>query len=254
MIRKGYILAIEQKLENTKYQAIVPEAISSDPEPQSESTPAGEEGNLNAVSHFDHTFPISDINQIEVSQNDHTPSHFDHSSRPKMTTNNLVNNLDISIINNKLNTVVYDSKDSLSVVVNERIIDSYDFSSEPDRLALETKKENDFSVYRKYCRNRNRVDIALLLHKIAHTEIVYILGYYPDVSSISKGLDLLCKTVTNRQFKEQADQINNLSSEQVNTLFREAFRLHDPRDSNPVYRSNEAYMIGILKNILYNSD
>ena len=93
-----------------------------------------------------------------------------------------------------------------------------------------------------------------MLQKIANTEIVYILGYYPDVSSISKGLDLLCKTVTNRQFKEQADQINNLSSGQVDTLFREAFRLFDPRDRNPVYRSNEAYMIGILKNILYNND
>lgn len=259
MIRKGYILAIEQKLENTKYQAIVPETIISDSESQSESAPAGEEGDLNAVSHFDHTFPISDINQIEVSQNDHTPSHFDHSSRPKMTTNNLdnnlVNNLDISINNNsKLNTVVYDSKDSLSVVVNERVIDSYDFSSELDRLALEAKKENDFSVYQKYCRNRNRINVASLLQKIANTEIVYILGYYPDISSISKGLDLLCKTVTNRQFKEQADQINNLTSDQVDTLFREAFRLFDPRDRNPIYRSNEAYMVGILKNILYNND
>ena len=235
MIAAGYIEAIDSPRENTKYRAVVPFGDDK-----------------NSKSHFDNTFPKFNNSEIEV-------SHFDNTSRPILTTNNLDNNLednlDISINNNsKLNSVVYDSKDSLSVVVNERIIDSYDLSSKLDRLALESKKEADFAVYQKYCRNRNKINIVLVLQKITYSEIVYILGYYPDISSISKGLDLLCKTVTSRQFKDQAEQINNLSGSQMDTLFREAFRLHDPKDRNPVYRSNEAYMIGILKNILYNSD
>lgn len=242
MIAAGYIEAIDPPRENTKYRAVVPFGDDK-----------------NSKSHFDNTFPKSNNSEIEVSHFDNTLSQNDNTSRPILTTNNLdnnlVDNLDISINNNsKLNSVVYDSKDSLSVVVNERIIDSYDLSSKLDRLALESKKEADFAVYQKYCRNRNRINMVLVLQKIAYSEIVYILGYYPDISSISKGLDLLCKTVTSRQFKDQAEQINNLSGSQVDTLFKEAFRLHDPKDRNPVYRSNEAYMIGILKNILYNSD
>lgn len=239
MIAAGYIEAIDSPRENTKYRAIVP---FGDDE--------------NSKSHYDNTFPKSDNSKIEVSHFDNTLSQNNNTSRPILTINNLdnnlVDNLDISINNNsKLNTEVYDSKDSLSVVVNEKIVDSYDLSSELDRLALDSKKETDFSVYLKYHRNRNRIDIALLLQKIAHSEVVYILGYYPDISPVSKGLELLCSTVTNRYYKDQAEQINNLGSNQVNTLFREAFLLYDPRDHNPIYRSNEAYMIGILNNILY---
>ncbi len=176
----------------------------------------------------------------------------------KLSTDNLENNLDDNLVsssnnNNKLSNVVYASKDSLSVVVNERIIDSYDLSSEIDQVALKSKKDTDYAAYQKYCQNRNKIDIALLLQKIAHTEIVYILGYYPDSSLVTKGLDLLCKTVTNKHFKDRSDQINSLNNDQADTLFREAFRIHDPKERGPIYRSDEAYMIGVVDNVLYDS-
>ena len=237
MIKDGYILAIESKTENTKFQAVVPDIVAGGSDSQN-----------------DHTSPKIEENN-EVSQNDHTTSHFNHTSNPKTTTlniYNLENNLNDNLfsINNNSNSDSNKkpSKDSLSVVVNRNIFpDTFMFDYEKE--AFDFKKELDQRLFKKYsCKD---IDVAEFMSKYAETLFRMMLASWPDSKDYAERIsDLLLDVATDRHFSKKAKQINSLLQQKVKNLYDAADELLDPNSGKYIRKSKKAYMIGVLDNIL----
>ena len=223
LIKDGYVLAIESSTENTKYQAIVPD---------------------NVFGGFD-------------SQIDHTPSHFNHTSNPRLTTpnkDNLENNLEDNLLsfnnNSNSNNTSFESKESLSVVVNEKI-NTDDFYLDSEREAFAFKQQLEFDIYRKYRSRKSEINVILLLKKQSLYLFRMLLGEWPADETKYQNMEvLLFSTIFNRRFTERAGLINSLSEEEIGSLFMQVYDLYSPEQPIDIRRSKEAYMIGVMENVL----
>ncbi len=239
LIKDGYVLAIESSTENTKYQAIVPDNVFAGSDSQN-----------------DHTSPKTG-NDAEVSQNDHIPSHFNHTSNPRSTTpnkDNLENNLEDNLLsfnnNSNSNNASFDSKESLSVVVNEKI-NTDDFYLDLEKEAFTFMEQLEFDIYKKYKNRESEVDILLLLKKQSLYLFRMLLGEWPAEEIKYQNMEaLLFSTIFNRRFNERAELINSLSEEEVGSLFMKVYDLYNPEQPVDIRRSKEAYMIGVMENVL----
>ena len=239
LIKDGYILAIESSTENTKYQAVVPDIVFG-----------------GSDSQIDHTSPKTE-KDAEVSQNDHTPSHFNHTSNPRLTTpnkDNLENNLEDNLLsfnnNSNSNNTSFESKESLSVVVNEKI-NTDDFYLDSEREAFALKQQLEFDIYRKYRSRKSEINVILLLKKQSLYLFRMLLGEWPaDETKYQNMETLLFSTIFNRRFAERAGLINSLSEEEIGSLFMQVYDLYNPEQPIDIRRSKEAYMIGVMENVL----
>jgi len=173
----------------------------------------------------------------------------------KNVTNNLaLENLEDNLISSNNNSYEsnssrFETKDELSVVVNKDYPDLEDSDLEPFAF----KQDADFTLYCKYSKLKNRkVDLALFMQKYSMEFFRMILSLYPNGKSkiIDVG-ELLLGTVTNRRFDDRNTLINGLSKKECLVLFDEAMDLVGiVGEQKPVSKSKEAYMIGVLENIL----
>lgn len=211
------------------------------------------------LTQIDNTPLLED--EIDFTQIDNTYPQTDNTSSPKLTTNNLnLDNLEDNLVlnNNKRNNDKI-SKEGLSVVVNKDIdTDSLkDFPAEEECFAF--KQELDFRLYSAYSKKAKAFDLALFMQKYAanffrRSAVAFLCNNDGDLSKddIAAAGTLMVKTVTNRKFEGKGKLISDLSKSECADLLNETFRLFDPKECPSIRRTREAYMIGVLNNILDN--
>ena len=235
MVKKGVLVAVDSQRENTRYKAVVPDEI----EKQSNS-------------HFDNTSPKY-VGNDQNSQIDNTLSHFDNTSCPKMTTNNLDNNLvdNLDIIDNNnntnLTTVKDPSKEELSVVVNEHVpVDN--FTIDQEKEVFEQKKRRDFELYSKF-KKKNPL-IQFIMKGFAKYCFRVMLARWPGISIVDKAQELLLDTVCCPRFKGRQRDIIGLGEKKISELFHIALDLNDPESDLTISKSKKAYLIGVIETML----
>jgi len=236
MQRRG-LLKISKNGYWSKYRAILPENKEQD------------------FHQNDTTLQEEDISH-DFHQNDSTFVQNDTTISIKMTPNILRDILvDDNVSSN--NNTVYTSKEELSVVVNEDIdTDSLKgFSQEEECFTF--KQELDFKLYNAFSKKAKGFDLALFMQKYAlsfyrRSAIAFLSNNISDLSKddITAVGTLMVKTITNRKFEKEGKLISELTKNECKDLLNEAFRLLDPEECPSIRRSKEAYMIGVLSNIL----
>lgn len=233
MIEKGLIVELNKK----ELSAVVPDVIKKS---QIDNTPKSN----------------SSFDDFDWSQIDNTSSHSDNTGDLKLTTDNLDSyNLKDNQDHRNNNTadfqnIVYGDKESLSVVVNRRI-NFADLVFDSDREAFACKQILDFAVYSQFRNKKTEIDLISLLQKRSEILFGMLLAEWPADSAKYRATDiLLFSTIYNRRFSKRANLINDLSAEEIRSLFIQTYDLFDPNHSVEIRKSREAYMIGVLENIL----
>ena len=215
-------------------------------------------------------------------QNDNTLASGDSSQLAKMITphanlitgvanlitNNLSNNLSKNIdcfINNNSNTKTLDSgsESNSSVVVKQKKPLSFkefcdyvnaDIRSEgnldsKDLTALLYKNDFDYELYQKY--QNSSIDVAALIEKFSEHLFRWILISWPRPLGSERDMeDLLLYSLTNKKFKGGEEKINSLNKTQISDLFFTVLDLFDPEEPRHISKTKEAYMIGVIDNVL----
>lgn len=226
-INNGFI-----KKEKDGYVAIVPEGIGL---PQTDNT----------------TLDKEDINFTQI---DNTFTQIDNIPLPKLTTNNLyLDNLvdNLNIINNNKTKNEIKSKEELSVVVNE-IIDKFNIETKEDFDAFKTKEDLDYRLYQKYQKKNPKVDMSLLMKKVADLEYRTILlnKCFEEKRNYEEVFDTVYSTIMLNRFSTYSQAINNLSEKDIRGFVVETDNLFDNSQKNNVWKSKKAYLIGMFQNIL----
>ena len=185
-----------------------------------------------------------------------------------LITNNLSNNLSKNIdcfINNNSNTKTLDSgsESNSSVVVKQKKPLSFkdfcdfvnaDIRSEgnidsKDLTALLYKNDFDYDLFQKY--QNSSIDVAALIEKFSEHLFRWILISWPRPLGSERDMeDLLLYSLTNKKFKGREEKINSLNKTQISDLFFAVLDLFDPDEPHYVSKSKEAYMMGVVENIL----
>ena len=160
-------------------------------------------------------------------------------SKEESVSNGFLNNNSTTI----LNTVVYQNKDDLSVVVNKYIsID--DSFSDLDSIVLEQKKAKDFELYEKY--HRKNPYLSLIMQKYAIDLFRMMLAYWPDPTQAEKSNQLLIDTLCSPRFTSRQNQIVILDQEKLKELYKICLELNDPENPLNVRKGKKAYLIGVV--------
>ncbi len=208
-------------------------------------------------SQTDNTYQrINGFDEFDWSQIDNTLSHSDNTESLKLTTNNLDSynlNDNLIIINNNIadpQDTFYSEKASLSVVVN-KTIDLNNLVLDSDKEAFTCKQNLDFAVYRQFRNKKTEINLISLLQKRSEILFATLLSEWPADTAKYRAIDtLLFSTLCSRRFSDRAGLINALSAKEIRSLYIQAFDLLNPDHSKDIRKSREAYMIGVLENIL----
>ena len=203
----------------------------------------------------DHNQDELESNQIEYTpnQNEYRGNQIEEEGITNLSTNNITsNNLDnnLNIITN--NNIVVEQ-------INQELLSFFDLSK-GERNLLSEKMSNDLKILEKY--KDSKINIQKLMTSYAsdylRTQTIYYStnsrSYFDieenDPAKLAQ--ELLLKTLHLKRYKNFINNINNLSDKEVYSLFMEAYQLFDPDELNEkfVYKTKDAYFIGIVDNML----
>lgn len=246
LIKKGLIEKIEEN-NCIKYRVTDTFSINNNPNHFEYTLTNTEEINYNQDE--------LESNQIEYTpnQNEYRGNQIEEEGITNLSTNNITsNNLD-----NNLNFIT--NNNTVVEQINQELLSFIDLS-EGERNLLSEKMSNDSKILEKY--KESKINIQKLMTSYAsdylRTQTIYYStngrSYFDieenDPAKLAQ--ELLLKTLHLKRYKNFIDNINNLSDKEVYSLFMEAYQLFEPDELNEkfVYKTKDAYFIGIVDNML----